>query len=389
MAWRALRSFGARCSLTSAQKIAQGWLLGKQPAVLLVPGGNARQKADALGGEGMAAIRDYVAAGGRYLGFCGGAGLALTHSAGLGLCPWQRRSYPERLYHLVSGHVMASVDNGSIALPVWWPGRFDPGAAKDISILAAYQEPGPDFWLADLPLMEAPEYLRRLWHRTERLDPGLVFPAGQPLVIGGGYARGNYILSYSHLETPGAPSANAWLCELLAQYGVTVKKRIAQAWDLAPARARPAGEAGRSLHTLHVHLHELISLAQRSGLFFPRTAWLLGWRPGAPGIICNHLLASLALLAELPQAEPFLTLWQDKGRAFCELMDGFFRQAEEFFWNFRLARTLGKGFGEESLANDRERIFGHPMFGGGLAGQALDFLEHAIFADQPGEAGGA
>lgn len=362
-------------------------MLGKQPAVLLAPGGNARQKADALGSAGMASIRAYVAAGGHYLGFCGGAGLALTHANGLGLCPWHRQSYPERLYHLVSGHVMASVANGSIALPVWWPGRFESSPGGDISILATYQNPGPDFWLADLPLMQAPEYLRELWHRRDRLDADRVFPAGQPLVVGGAVGNGSYILSYSHLETPQAPSANAWLCELLAPYGVTVEKRIAAPWDLAPAHARPADEARRTLHALHMRLYELIGLAQRSGLFFPRTAWLLGWRPGAPGIICNHLLASLALLAELCPTQYFLELWQEKGGVFCELMHDFFRQAEEFFWNFRLARALGQEALEAVLVQERERIFGHPMLGGGMAGSALVFLEQAIYADQPDEAG--
>lgn len=383
MAWRALRSFGARCRLTSAQKIAQGWLLGKQPAVLLAPGGNARQKAEALGNDGMAAIRAYVAAGGHYLGFCGGAGLALTHADGLGLCPWQRKSYLERLYHLVSGHVMASVNNRRIALPVWWPGRFEPVPGTDVSVLATYQEPGPDFWLADLPLMEAPEYLRQMWHKTDRLDPGQVFPAGQPLVIGGAYGSGTYILSYSHLETPQASSANAWLYELLMQYGASAQPRIVPDWDLAPASIRPADEARRCLHTFHARLYELITFAQRSGLFFPRTSWLLGWRPGAPGITFNHLLASLALLAALPPEEPFLSLWQEKGGDFARLMDAFFWQAEEFLWNFRLARTLGNDPVGVSLAGERERIFGHPMLGGGMAGSALAFLEQAIFADQP------
>lgn len=80
---------------------------GERPRSCLSPAGNARLKARALGEKGRQAVRDYLAEGGRYLGFCGGAGLALSQHRsqdGLGLCPWGRAPYPERLHHLISGH---------------------------------------------------------------------------------------------------------------------------------------------------------------------------------------------------------------------------------------------------------------------------------------------
>ena len=119
MVWRALCALGLPCRLVKGQDIANGALFRKpcpqgtpgkaQEAapLLLVPGGNARLKARALGEKGRQAVRDYLAEGGRYLGFCGGAGLALSQHRsqdGLGLCPWGRAPYPERLHHLISGH---------------------------------------------------------------------------------------------------------------------------------------------------------------------------------------------------------------------------------------------------------------------------------------------
>ena len=89
MVWRALCALGLPCRLVKGQDIANGALFrkpcpqgtpGKERGaapLLLVPGGNARLKARALGEKGRQAVRDYLAEGGRYLGFCGGAGLAL------------------------------------------------------------------------------------------------------------------------------------------------------------------------------------------------------------------------------------------------------------------------------------------------------------------------
>ena len=144
MALRALRDLDFPVRLLKGSDIAQGALFRKQgsaagPAVslLVAPGGSARLKAEGLGPEGQQAVRDFVQAGGRYLGFCGGAGLALSHNKGLGLCPWGRASYPERILHLISGHVRATIspspftprwDSPEASLPVWW--AEPPGATR-------------------------------------------------------------------------------------------------------------------------------------------------------------------------------------------------------------------------------------------------------------------
>lgn len=118
MVWRALRALGLPSRLVKGKDIANGGLLGKPCAggqtapLLMAPGGNARLKAQALGEAGREAVRDWLRAGGRYLGFCGGAGLALSHARaqdGLHICPWSRGSYPERQQHLISGHARVRV----------------------------------------------------------------------------------------------------------------------------------------------------------------------------------------------------------------------------------------------------------------------------------------
>ena len=53
--------------------------------VLLMPGGSTGQQMRALGKEGMAAIRKYVADGGKYIGVCAGCGLSMNIRIGLGI----------------------------------------------------------------------------------------------------------------------------------------------------------------------------------------------------------------------------------------------------------------------------------------------------------------
>ena len=233
MAWRAVRALGLPCRLVKGQEIAEGAFLRKpgpgEAALLLVPGGNARLKAQALGPDGLETVRRWVAQGGRYLGFCGGAGLALRHenaAAGLNLCPWMRAAYPQRLHHLISGHVrvrlraddprvppeLTAGQAADAALPVWWPGRFAPEAGEDVRVLAAYDAPGEDFWLADLPLRRIPAQVFETWQALYGVNLSADFLAGQPLVVGGAYGAGGYILSYSHLETPDSRARPATTC---------------------------------------------------------------------------------------------------------------------------------------------------------------------------------
>ena len=73
MVWRALCALGLPCRLVKGQDIANGALFrkpcpqgtpGKERGaapLLLVPGGNARLKARALGEKGRQAVRDYLA----------------------------------------------------------------------------------------------------------------------------------------------------------------------------------------------------------------------------------------------------------------------------------------------------------------------------------------
>lgn len=228
------------------------------PSLLIVPGGWARGKALRLGEAGLEAIRGFVARGGSYLGFCGGAGLALTSPGGprpgesLGLCPWGRMGFAGRLQHFLSGDVRLGLCAGDpLSLPgeaealaqVWWPAQFAPparhrvdknGVGDDgVQVLARYAGLGPDFWVADLALSRFPEEALSDWENLYGLQVRPDFLTGRPAVISGQYGAGRYVLSYPHLETPDSPQANAWLAHLLA--GLTAAPPSASTSAPAPS----------------------------------------------------------------------------------------------------------------------------------------------------------
>ena len=461
MAWRAVRAMGLPCRLVKGQEIAQGILLGKpqrfhasgeaqlsaatdknaadRAALLLVPGGNARLKAAGLGEAGRAAVRQWIEAGGNYLGFCGGAGLALSHAApkdGLGICPWSRAGYPERLHHLISGHARVRMREGDEfsfcppaggaagsaggqaysmngpattaeksgqcpsprqsqpqqdapggpSLPVWWPGRFAAEDNTPVRVLAAYDAPDADFWLADLPLQSVPPYIFDQWQALYGVNLSADFLKGQPLVVSGDYGQGHYVLSYSHLETPHSPDANAWLAQLLQQLtGLAPSRADVPLWQLRhPCHAWPE-DSGPLLAALR-HMRGLLDLAVEHHLFFARTHWLWGWRAGLPGAACNNLHAALCTAASLAPSPAALAYWREVEPRFSKLADLFAAGAEGYFLACRLAETLHPTLPDavdrRGLDNQRQALFGHPMSGGGLMEELLDITEELIFLSQ-------
>lgn len=392
MALRAMRGLGFPCRLVKAIEISQGGGLGKRPLpdrhILLVPGGNARQKARALGARGKESVRRFVSEGGLYLGFCGGAGLALSEGApSLELCPLKRARFEKRFYHFLSGHVLARTEGGALSLPVWWPGRFAMEKRPDIAALASYDAPGPDLWLADLPLAKVPQAIARSWAESRGLQPGLGFPKGEPLIIQGGFGDGNYILSYAHLETPKSPEANLLLCGLLGKYGdlAATSLEVPQ-WQTFNINYGPTGreEENRLMEYARAARERTLGLCEsglETGLLFKRKDWLLGWRAGFSGMACNNILAALSFISEISANAP-----ASAAAGFLEnfppLFERFIKEAEDWLWTYRLDSALSPEQAGGSLVYRQHEIFGHPMLGGGLAGRLLDILEDFVWASR-------
>lgn len=373
MAWRAARALELPCRLVMGHEITQGLALGKGDDLLLAPGGSARLKAAALGPRGLEAIRAWLRSGGSYLGFCGGAGFALRQERpdyGLEICPLARRAYAGRETHFMSGNVVARVSGkGLLALPVWWPGRFDRESRRDsVEIHATYEGPGDGFLLGDKPWDSA----------RNRAD----FPFAEPLVVTGAYEDGVYALSYAHLETPASPEANDFLIDILRDYfDLNASRVMIPEWFVI--RGEPVIEddeisvaAGNYLKRLRA----LFELAENAGLFAARTPWLPRWRAGEPGMACANLLAGLEVLTRARKKPPALRFWREKGAILKGRAENFFERAEKYFY----ARLLLKEGAERAdLASERDDLFGRPMPGGGAIQSLIDAVYRLIYLCQP------
>ncbi len=378
---RALKAWDIPHRIIRAKEIAQGGLAGKPPAALIVPGGRARAKAEALGEDGRKAVRDYVRSGGTYLGFCGGSGLGLTGPDGLNLCPWKRKKFSSRLQHLLSGHVHVSLPKhplvpaalkGKALVPVWWPGMFEP-ADNNVHSIADYDRPGPDFWVADLSLGKLSGKILDDWENLYGVHIMPDFLSGHPCVITGEMGKGRYILSYPHLETPASPQANLWLGHILGHIlgrGETTLPPI-PAWDVAQ---RPVRWADPVLMEARQAMDEIIDTGREHMLLFWRTPWLLGWRRGIPGAGINSLYCLIVEALARDENEQAAAYWREHSENFREKINLFRKGVKGYLLAERLAMTV-EVVSPGTLKEQRNSLFG-PLPGiGGLFAELLGEME--------------
>ena len=396
LAVRAAQAMNLPFRIIQAGDILQGVLKKTPPALLLVPGGNARHKAQRLTQQGILGIREYVAGGGQYLGFCGGAGLALSGQGGLEICPWHRAGYDDRLQHFMSGHLYATLSHNlppaeaalfpspfpaAPRLPVWWPGRFDAAPHPDVHILATYETPAEDFWLADLPINNLPPETFSVWRDMYGLSLSPSFLAGQPCVVHGAYGRGAYTLSYSHLETPHSPHANRWLAHLLRTLaGLAPCCETLPHWEL---RATHAAWDDPALATLDEIITSLVDTGISHTMLFERNEWLLGWRTGIPGANLNNMWAAIKTIRERPPSPAAETLWQKKRASALQAAAIFHSGCTQYLLAERLAMTLAKSFPQAVpapvLKEHRASLFGAPMQAGGFYRDLMTVLDDLAF----------
>lgn len=383
---RALVHLKAPFRLIRGSDIARG-ALSRKPAALMVPGGNAKSKYEHLGEAGAEEIRSYVRQGGVYIGFCGGSGLGLSGATGLGLCPWQRKAFADRMQHFVSGHMLVHMEGASDLspagamekpmLPVWWPARFNPEPDPHVRVLASYALPGPDFWLADMPLAGFPNNALDEFESRYGFSLRPRFMEDQPCVVEGRFGEGRYVLSYSHLETPDSSYANAWLASMLEKLtGISFNpETTVPAWK--PHETPKSGHS-EILDMAREVVDDIIALGMEHFLLFPRNDWLYGWRRGIPGSSLNTLsllVCEAGQLAPTPAAETFLHGHKERMPAVLEhFRDGLtnYLPAE------RLAMTVPEAVTADALKARRHALFGPPMAPGGLYGEIFHMLDEYV-----------
>jgi len=379
--WRALKYLKIPFATCRSEDIKQGLLQTDQARILIAPGGFASAKANSLGDKGCKAICEFVKNKGFYLGFCGGAGLALNNSPrpGLELCSWKRKPASTRLPNC-SGHIKVHPACSTkyfpralqppVSVPVWWPSQFQAENNDNIYTLAKYQEPDTDFWVGDIPLACTDKQSVQAWENIYdiNLDPELLLE--EPSIISGDYGQGGYLLSYLHLETPHSPAANLWLFHILSR----LEDKVANACPTDNGPIESCTIPQWDLKNISVlwddpNLQEAVGLVQnliRIGeenfLFCWRKPWLLGWRRGIPGFALNSLLAMLSLALEITPGEQALNYWNAQKDYFLNMLKEFHSLYQGYLIQKRLhlARETGNSHREPTadLKNIKKQLVG-------------------------------
>src|SRR5512135_1936414 len=293
MAYRSFVALGLEPEIISASDIRDGELGHFE--LLFVPGGWASDKTVALGEAGREAVRDFVNAGGSYLGFCGGAGLALDVEGGLSLAHASRVPTRHRVPSF-SGQVDLQPSSPhhtmwrGIAPPyrfhAWWPGQFHLGGGDGVRVLASYASFGRDFCLADLTADDISRYDNG-WEKWEvsygiNLEPARL--VGEPAIIEAGHGLGRVFLSYLHLETPGCRKGNHALVNVV-EYLKPEKRASRQKRKTKSGKRYPVSrDAIWASVLMRDAAVDFIAFGERNFLWYWRNDWLLQWRRGVRGI---------------------------------------------------------------------------------------------------------
>jgi hypothetical protein len=368
--------------------------------VLLVPGGWAAHKIRVLGNAGRRQINRFIDRGGSYLGFCGGAGMALSSPPCLELVPFERMPLAERLPNS-SGEVrIRGVRNHpawknlpeEISASIWWPAQFAWQPLPRSLPVGFYSSPGKDFWIADLPLSDlaAQQMQWKEWEKIYRINLNPARLLGQPAILEVRKGKGRLILSYPHLETPGDSHANTMLLNILEYLDRAASKNLQCSHNPPlPHQAiahHVSNESFEHVENIRAAVDDLIAFGERHLLWYWHLPWLLRWQRGIRGLEYSMLAVTVRFFQELscpaveretnadPWLGPIKKLEQDIGE-FC-------RQAKALLLEEKLAAHSGSltklGKVNERVDGMRSFLFGNRMNHGGLCRTIFDELDSLL-----------
>ena len=413
--------------LLSASEICEGCLDAFR--ILIVPGGWAAHKVRVLGETGRQKIAGFIDEGGSYIGFCGGAGLALSSPPALYLTPIRRMPLSERLPS-ASGeiHISGALSHPAwedlparIPVSVWWPSQFllDPEPAHSpcqAACLASYAEPGVGFQVADLRVCDTGEGAG--WEQLEEayginLDPARI--KGHPAIIEIEKGKGRLVLSYAHLETPGDDWGNRLffnilnylddvsgvstpLCEKSVNSSPLTQGAKRGLSPLLTRQERSAAPSGirypaSGISKAKQAAADLIAFGEANLLWNWRKPWLLNWRRGIRGLEYGTLYVTLCYMAELELklaaapdpgsgAAVYGANWPESTKELEEKTLEFCALAKRLLFEEKIAAGMGTvsktGKVNERVDPLRRTLFGKRMNHGGFCGALFDLIDRML-----------
>jgi len=397
------RRLGVPFRLVTASHIRRGVLA--RFSVLVVPGGWASHKAQALGREGREAVRRFVVEGGTYLGVCGGAGLALSSPSSLGLTPVTRKPLKERLPNAsgeiwIEGRANHPYWGGlppRLPVSIWWPSQFAVPENVPVERLATYQGPGRDFLVADLSFSDVRSHGGdwKAWEADYGIPLNPERLSGEPAILLTPLGRGRLILSYPHLETPGCAWGNRLLLNILDDAAASgsrpsaTARRSSQGAPLEEEkiRGRPGREALECIREAHQEAQSLIAFGERNLLWRWRRPWLLQWQRGLRGLEYGTLAVCLRSLLEELEGSPRDTgpdpAWDVPSRELLETVRLFCRKAKRLLLEERAAgqsRSLAKLQSVNPAVDGlRRELFGRNMSHEGLSRSLFQIVDRLLY----------
>ncbi|MGC9196295.1 MAG: BPL-N domain-containing protein [Syntrophobacteraceae bacterium] len=392
----ALSLLGIPCRLLSAADICQGRLEAERLRILIVPGGWADHKVRALGEEGRAKIARFIDAGGSYVGFCGGAGLALSSPPALNLVPIRRMDLSRRLPS-ASGRVYVCGTPAhaawedipeQIPLSIWWPSQFLMPSGCEALCLASYtNRPGEDFQVADIRVSDIDGSVS--WGELEKLYGINLDPArlqGQPALIEARRGKGSLILSYAHLETPGDFWGNRLFFNILKYLDDSLacadpdRQNTADRLLSGAGQRANAGLPSSPIVKARQAAADLIAFGEANLLWNWRKPWLLYWRRGVRGFEYGSLFVTLCCLAELETKSGSVeggAELEQRTLEFCEL-------ARQLLFEEKMATGTGAlsklGRVNDKIDSLRALLFGAKMNHAGLCSRLFEHIDRMLLA---------
>jgi len=379
MAYKALNALGLSFDLIRAEDIKRGEL--DKYGMLFVPGGWASNKSKALGEAGRRAVQDFVADGGNYLGFCGGAGLATKAEGGIGLLNVKRRPTKERVPSF-SGRIELNLykhpiwlNQDSNVFHAWWPSQFVV-EDKEIKALASYGKALPDSFSSDLNVGDVKA--NGGWKTLEdiyqiNLDPARLID--EPAIIEGGYGRGKVILSLIHFDTPDDINGAAVLKNLWTYLGGSQ--------DSVEGRSLGSAEKNSKLISeLEREVNKLITFGERNFLWFWRNPMLLQWRRGIRGLEYNTIYIMIKEIIRENSAGNDI-------KRIREMLVPFIEKAKKLLLLERQAMQKGHITYEKcedvEIRGIRSELFSDTKSHGGMFKELIDKVDESLFSLIKGE----
>jgi len=366
---------------------------------IFVPGGWVSNKIKALGKEGQIRIKDFVKRGGSYIGFCGGAGLALEHKDGLSLVPVSRKPSKVRLpsfsgkiklHRGIKDHPIWKEVPDDIAFHAWWPGQFAILNDDKVNIIATYGAPEDGSYVADLkisPNIDWDELERRY---NTNLNPCRI--KNEPAILESTFGKGKVFLSYLHFETPEDTYGHKVLLNIFdyltdgrvrpvsASKDVEVNVYKTNPLKNSETTRRCAIIAGE----LERYAHDLISFGEHYSLWFWRNQWIIHWQRGVRGIeYCTiysmfKRIASLSkIIEDIGEVDLYAKLVELK-----ELSIPFFDKAKHLLALEHKALSSGPisplEITDENIRSLREELFSNSKSFGGYFKIIIDKADEIL-----------